>query len=415
MVGEPGETAAPAAGAPARPREQATAAAGPAPVARQVLPLLSLAGFLVSMDARVIATILPQVAGDFGASVPAAGAAMTAYLLPYGFFQLAYGPLADRVGAMRVISLAIVGFALGVTASALAPTLPALVALRFVTGAVAAAIIPLALATIGNLTPYAGRQAAIATLLGATATGQVLSAAIGGVLAEVLSWRAIFLIDGALAVLLTLPLWRRRQATPPLAIRRAGHPFTAHLALLRDRRALALYGAVLLEGAFLNGGSTYLGGLLRERDGLSYLLIGLVLSLFGLATLLISRGLGRLGRRIGENRLILGGGLLMGVAYWLIGLLRDPAATALAVFVLGAGFTLCHSTFQTRGTELQPAARATAISLFAFALFLGGGLGTALLGLLLTAAGYTPVLLLCGLGLALLGLLAPRLTAPKPA
>jgi predicted MFS family arabinose efflux permease len=415
MAGESGETAAPAAGAPARPREQATAAAGPAPVARQVLPLLGLAGFLVSMDARVIATILPQVAGDFGVSVPAAGAAMTAYLLPYGLFQLAYGPLADRVGAMRVISLAIVGFALGVIASALAPTLPALVALRFVTGAVAAAIIPLALATIGNLTPYTGRQAAIATLLGATATGQVLSAAIGGVLAEVLSWRAIFLIDGALAVLLTLPLWRRRQATPPLAIRRDGHPFTAHLALLRDRRALALYGAVLLEGAFLNGGSTYLGGLLRERDGLSYLLIGLVLSLFGLATLLISRGLGRLGRRIGENRLILGGGLLMGVAYWLIGLLRDPVATALAVFVLGAGFTLCHSTFQTRGTELRPAARATAISLFAFALFLGGGLGTALLGLLLTAAGYTPVLLLCGLGLALLGLLAPRLTAPKPA
>jgi predicted MFS family arabinose efflux permease len=313
---------------------------------------------------------------------------------------------------MRVISVAIIVFAAGVAAGALAPNLTSLVALRLFTGGVAAAIIPLALATIGNLTPYAGRQAAIAALLAATASGQVLSAAIGGVLAEVLSWRAIFLVDGLLAVLLIVPLWRYRRATPPLAMTNQ-HPFAEHLALARDPRALALYGAVMIEGALMNGGATYLGALLRERDGLSYVLIGLILSLFGVASLLTSRWLGRLSRHLGENRLILGGGLLMGSGYLLALLAPDWRGLPPAVLLMGTGFSLCHSTFQTRATELRPGARGTAISLFALALFLGGGVGTALLAALLTAAGYGAMLLVCGLGLMLLGLAAPRLTMPR--
>lgn len=406
---EDGEAAGHGPAAPATPA--ATGSQARASSGRTVLPLLCLSGFLVSMDSRVIATVLPQIAGEFSVDVPAAGAAVTAYLLPYGLFQLAYGPLADRIGAMRVIAVAIVAFAAGAAAGALAPSLTSLVGLRFFTGAVAAAIIPLALATIGNLTPYAGRQAAIATLMGATAAGQVLSAAVGGVLAEALSWRAIFLVDGALAALLIVPLWRYRHTTPPLALRRADHPFVEHLALLGDRRAVALYTAVLLEGLFMNGGSTYLGALLRERDGLSYLVIGLILSLYGVATLLTSRLLGRLSRAVGENRLILGGGLLMGAGFLLINLVPDWRIVPLGIVAMGIGFSLCHSTFQTRATELRPGARGTAISLFAFALFLGGGVGTALLARLLETAGYGAVLLVAGIGLALLGLAAPRLTS----
>ena len=383
------------------------------PTPALLLPLLSLAGFLVSMDSRVIATVLPQIASDFTVSIPAAGAAVTAYLLPYGLCQLVYGPLGDRVGAMRVISIATIAFTVGAAVCALAPNLASLIALRLLTGSVAAAIIPLSLATIGNVTAYSDRQAAIATLLGATALGQVLSAAIGGVMAEALSWRAIFLVDGLLGALLVAPLWRLRHATPPLAIRGGGHPFTEHLALARDRRALALYAAVMVEGAFLNGGFTYLGALLREREGLSFLLIGLSLSLFGVASLLTSRVVARLGQRLGENRLIWSGCLLMAAGFLIPWLLPDWRVVAGATLLMGMGFTLCHSTFQTRATELRPGARGTAISLFAFTLFLGGGVGTALLGALLAAASYDAILLTCGVGLLLLAVLAPRLTAPR--
>jgi predicted MFS family arabinose efflux permease len=127
-----------------------------------------------------------------------------------------------------------------------------------------------------------------------------------------------------------------------------------------------------------------------------------------------SRGLGRLRRRFGEERLLLIGGLLMAGGFLLALVLPDWRAMTVAVVALGAGFPIFHSTLQTRATELNPSARGTAISLFAFALFMGSGLGTLLLGGLLVLGGYPLILLASGLGLALLALLSPRLTRLAP-
>jgi predicted MFS family arabinose efflux permease len=394
-----------------RPRAGgATATAAPS----GLLPLLGMLTFLVALDQRAIAPVLPQIAGDFGASVTAAGLAMTAYLLPYGLCQLVYGPLADRVGAMRVITVAGVAYALAVFAGAVVPDLGALIVARLAAGGLAAAFFPLALATIGNLVPYAERQGAVATLLAAFAAGQVMSAGLGGLLAQALSWRATFVVAATLLALLLVPLWRFRHATSP-GERPPGAPFAAHWSLLRDPRALGLLAVVLIEGLLYFGATGYLGALLHERDGLSLGVIGLLLALDGLATLLVSRGVVRLRRRLGEDRLMLGGGLLMGGGFLLALAVPDWRATAVAVVALGGGFALFHSTIQTRATELAPGARGTAISLFAFALTSGAGLGTALLGGLLAQVGFDAVLLVAGVGLALLGLLAPRLTRPRPA
>jgi predicted MFS family arabinose efflux permease len=43
--------------------------------------------------------------------------------------------------------------------------------------------------------------------------------------------------------------------------------------------------------------------------------------------------------------------------------------------LLGFGFSYCHSILQTYATDLLPQGRATAVSVFAFSLFLGSGLG----------------------------------------
>jgi predicted MFS family arabinose efflux permease len=111
----------------------------------------------------------------------------------------------------------------------------------------------------------------------------------------------------------------------------------------------------------------------------------------------------------------------MGCAYLLALAVGNWQAVVPAAVALGAGFALCHSTLQTRATELAPEARGTAISLFAFSLFLGSALGTAFLGQLLSASGYDAILLVSGVALLALAVLAPRLTAhpaapaPSPA
>ena len=97
--------------------------------------LLWMLAFVVMLDGRTMTTVLPDIAADFGVSVAAAGIAITAYLIPYGVCQLAWGPLADRVGPMRVISVAIVGFAAVVASATLAGSLPVLAGIRLVTAA----------------------------------------------------------------------------------------------------------------------------------------------------------------------------------------------------------------------------------------------------------------------------------------
>ncbi len=390
------------------------AAAPAAAPPRGLIPLLTVLVFVVMMDGRVVTAVLPEIADDLDASVAGVATSLTAYLLAYGTFQLAYGPLADRVGAMRVVSAASFAFVAVVAAGAFVPGLGALVGARFLAGAVAAAFFPLALATVGNLVPYHERQAAVATLVAAVAAGQVMGSALGGFFAEGMSWRAMFVLDSFLAAGLVLPLWRVRDATPPTR-RRGERPFAAHAALLRNRHALALYAAVLVEGAGFFGGLSYLSALLHDRYGLSFVEVGLILTLDGVAILVTSRLVGRARRRFGENALVCAGGLVMAAGYLGAVAVGNWQVVVPAVVALGAGFALCHTTLQTRATELSTTARGTAISLFAFALFLGSGTGTALLGVVLDRQGFDGVLLASGAALALVGLLAPRLTAPSHA
>jgi predicted MFS family arabinose efflux permease len=389
------------------------AADGSPGMPRGLLPLLTLLIFVVMMDARVMTAMLPEIASDLGSSVSATGIALTAYLLAYGVFQLAYGPLADRVGAVRVMSLACIVFVVVLAAGAVVSGLSELVAVRLLTGAVAAAFFPLALATVGNLVAYDRRPVAIGTLLAAVALGQIVGAALAGLVTAAVSWRAMFLLDAALAAVLVLPLWRFRGSVSGTV--RSPDPLAGHRRLLRSRRAVLLYTLVLVEGAAFFGGTGYLGALLHDEYGVGLAGVGLILMLDGAAIFVVSRLIGRIRGVLSEDLMILVGATVMGSGYLFALVLGTWQATIPAVVALGVGFALCHTMLQTRATELDPAARGTAISLFAFALFLGSALGTALLARLLALSGYDAVLLVSGVALLLLGAVAPRLTAPPQA
>ncbi len=105
--------------------------------------LLGAAGFIVTADLRVVNPLLHIIATEFNTDVGSTGFIVTAYTIPYGLFQLVYGPLGDRIGKLPVMVWAMALFAVGTAACALAPTLLLLDLLRFLTGVVAAAMIPL--------------------------------------------------------------------------------------------------------------------------------------------------------------------------------------------------------------------------------------------------------------------------------
>jgi MFS family permease len=67
------------------------------------------------------------------------------------------------------------------------------------------------------------------------------------------------------------------------------------------------------------------------------------------------------------------------LAYLVLALDQGLVGVGLAAVLIGAGWAAMHSTMQTWATEAVPEARASMVSLFAGALFLGSGIATAAL------------------------------------
>ena len=78
--------------------------------------LLSLAAFASAASIRVTDALLPRLAAEFDVGIAAAASVITGFTVAYGAMQMAFGPLGDRFGKLRVIAFASGGAALATLA-----------------------------------------------------------------------------------------------------------------------------------------------------------------------------------------------------------------------------------------------------------------------------------------------------------
>jgi predicted MFS family arabinose efflux permease len=414
--------------------------------------LLGLAAFMVQADARVIDPLLHVVANDFQTTLPAAALVISAYALPYGLFQLLYGPIGDRVGKIRVVAFCLAVFSFGTFACAFVPTIAVFAILRFLTGVAAAAVVPMSLGHIGDTFPYQERQIALARFMSALMIGQIVGSTLGGIFGEYIGWRYVFVVFGIVSLAVSVLLARdaRRLTEVHSTARRLGPAlltvplggtliFTGLLglgpiawsalleaagaclliyALASEYRTLFMrptaplvLGTVMLEGTFVFGGLAYLASSLTDRFGVNYAYAGLMVAGFGCGGLIYSISVRKLVTRAGELGVLLLGGTLLGIAFVFVGLMPSWHWFVPAVIVLGMGYYTMHGTLQTRATELAPHTRGAAISLFAFFFFLGQALGPQLLGSILKRQGYAAAFIVAGVGLFLTAAISRMLFA----
>jgi len=367
------------------------------------LVLLFILAFLVSVDVRILAPVLPSISASLDSTPGAVGLAMTSYAFAYGTGQLLYGPLSDRLSRIAVVRAAGLGFSACTVVSALSLTTRQFVIARLLAGAFAGAVIPLTLVFIGDTVEYERRQVVLGRLSVVTSSALAFSASIGGAVAYLLSWRLMLLGYGLLALIPVGLMWRL-EARLPSGLPDGTGGGERFADLLRARRALLVYIAVFLEGFLLWGGVTYLGSFATSRHGLDQLAVGLLIALFGVGTMAGGLLMGPIRRRVSEDTLARLGGALMGSAF-LILIPRWPwPVFAVGMFALGLGFVGLHTTLQLRGTEISPSARGKAFSLFAFNLFTGIAVGTAVLGRLVDAGRNEVMYAIVGGGLILIGL-----------
>ncbi len=365
---------------------------------------LAAAAFVSGANLRLFDALLPTVARDFGVLPTTASIVVTAFTLAYGLFQIVHGPLGDRVGKLRVIGGATLIAAAASLGCAYASSLSALAAMRFATGIGAAAIVPLSLAWIGDNSAYDKRQATLGRFLGFILMGQILGPALGGALAEFVSWRRVFDVMAAVFLAVSIVLFTVERRGPRVsAPTPRENVWRTYAAVLRDPWVRTVVFAVFLEGALFYGAFAYTGAYLKDRFDLSYLLIGLLLAGFGLGGVIYSLLVKWLLARLGEQGFVRLGGTLLLLCMGAIALLPSWQATIPVFIIAGFGFYMFHNTLQTRATEMAPNARGTAIAVFAFCLFMGQAGGVAVCGIAIRLLHYAWTFALCGAGLALLG------------
>jgi len=373
---------------------------------RGAIACLALTAFGSGMSLRVNDALLPQLAREFGVSLGQASQVISLFAIAYGVSQLFFGPLGDRFGKYRVIAWATAACAATALACAFAPDFLALRLARALAGATAAAIIPLAMAWIGDVVPYGQRQPVLARFLIGQIVGLSSGVWLGGFAADHLSWRAPYLLiallfAGASAALFML---YRRLPLAARATQRASGPawrrvLSEFAGVLERPWARALLALVFFEGLFLYGPFAFVASHLHETFALSLSSAGALVMLFGLGGLLFALASRHLVSRLGEGGLARWGGALMCASLLIIGYAPAWGWVVVGCFVLGLGFYMMHNTLQVNATQMAPDRRGAAVSAFAACFFLGQSAGVSLGGLSVGTIGASRFLALGALGL----------------
>jgi len=378
------------------------------------LRLASVAAFAAIAAMRACDPMLLTLATEFGRELGEVARVVWVFAVAYGVLQLFYGPLGDRIGKMRVVAFACTGCALASAAAAFAVSLDTLVAARVWMGAMAAGIVPMTIAWIGDTVPYAQRQETLARLLGATVSGMIAGLWLGAWITEVLGWRPVFALLALAFAAAAVPLWR---GTRPSAQRAEGDeaaPVPAAqglrdlLRLPRQPRVRWVLTMVGIEGALIFGMLSFVPAYLVQRHGLSTAAAGSVLALYGVGGLLYSRIARQLLGALGERGLARAGGVILGIALLVLSWAGHWAAALPACLFAGAGFYMIHTTLQTQATQMAPAQRGAAVGLFACVLFLGQSAGVALVSLAIDRGAAPWAFTTCALGLVVVGGLVSR-------
>jgi predicted MFS family arabinose efflux permease len=380
---------------------------------RNSLRVMGLAGFASMASMRLCDPMLVVLGQEFQVTTGEASRVVSSFAVAYGVLQLFYGPLGDRFGKLRVISLAVLACAVFSAITSMASDLTLLVVMRAFMGAAAAGIIPLSMAWIGDQVAYDRRQETLAKLMGYTVTGMMAGLWFGGFAAENLGWRSAFALVSVIFAVAAFLLWHKLRSMPPNKASEAVS-FLAYFIkifqMLRIRRVRQVLTVVAIEGALVFGVMAFIPTHLHQQFDMSVVFAGSVMMLYGVGGLVYSqlarRWLGWLG---GERGLVKTGSTCIVAGLLILAWAHHPALGMLGCLATGFGFYMLHNTLQVQATQMAPASRGTAVTLFACLLFFGQSTGVVLMAQSVDMGWLPYSLSLAALGVAMLGYFVNRL------
>jgi len=217
-----------------------------------------------AINVFIVTTILPSVVRDIG-GLRFFAWSTTLYVVASLFGAVACARLLRAMGARWSYRLSLLLFALGTAACAMAPSMPVLLAGRFVQGLGAGTLSALSFTQVRQLFPPALWARALAVISIAWGAATLLGPAVGGVFAEYNVWRAAF--------------WYLLATTPPLLLL---VEWTLPRGAVQHgpRLPMAWLNLALLAGSLLPSGAMWLTQPLGATYAVMSLLLGLATEVF---------------------------------------------------------------------------------------------------------------------------------------
>ncbi len=391
------------------------------------------------LDTTIANVALPHMQASLGVTQETINWVLTSYIVASAIAIPITGWLADKVGRKRLFVVSVVGFTIASMLCAGAQNLPQMVLFRALQGITGAFITPLAQAVLFDINPPSKHARAMALFGGGIMIGPILGPVLGGWLTESFNWRWVFIVNLPVGILCTVMLLRFLPRTPTtkrrfdlfgfallavalgalqmmldrgaqldwfdsweivielgLAIG-CGWMFVIHLTgsdtplfaprMFADRNFATSLVFMTVTGVLMLAGLALLPPLLQRLLGYSVLDSGFLTAPRGVGTLVSMLLAGRLVGRIDARALIFAGMALMGASLWMMtgfSLEMDSTPVIWSGVVQGLGLGLIFVPLQSLAfSNLDPAFRTVAASLFNLARNLGGSIGISLVTTLL--------------------------------
>lgn len=361
----------------------------PAPSLNRSVAVLIACVALVGLQALLAAPLVPDIAQGLGASIADIGQALGAYGAMAALSALFLGPLADRFKRGQALVAGLIGLIGGLALCASAVNWMIFAAGQALMGAAAGVVLPTAYASAGDLAPAERRSAILGRVLLGWSVALILGVPLAGLLGQVIGWRGVFAGLGlpvlvALPVAFALPDPRTERGTGQGLMSRLGTavrvPGVLPMLAVGFLNMTAFYGTYAYLGtavrAALHGGSA-VGAIPVLAYGTGFTITAFISPLID---------------RIGPRR------VLPVAALALIGIfLTLPSVVgilpALVVVMVCFGFIqhLVLNSFIGLLSVRGGAQRGVVLALNTAGTYIGLMIGTASMGRVLDAVGFTPV------------------------
>ncbi|MER6995330.1 MFS transporter [Streptomyces sp. NPDC000410] len=244
------------------------------------LALLALAigAFGIGTTEFVIMGLLPEVAGEFQVSIPAAGYLVTGYALGVVLGAPLMTVLATKVSRKRMLMLLMGLFIAGNVLSAVAPVFGVMLAGRVVASLAHGAFFGIGSVVAADLVAPEKKAGAIAMMFTGLTVANVVGVPLGTFIGQSVGWRATFFIVAGLGVLGLAGVAKLVPEQP----RPEGVRLRHELAAFRNVQVLLAMAMTVLGFGGVFAAITYITPMMTEVAGFADSSVTWLLVLFGL-------------------------------------------------------------------------------------------------------------------------------------